>query len=351
MSESFTDSYIRQQIRVENLKEGEAEQMAAILRNLQDKFLRRLDRDMTLTRTQKNAIIRAYNAQIAEAYGRIGRELRRDGREATARAARWHERTLVALGAVGEELTNAQIRRLYERAIEQPYDGRVFPTWLADAEAKDKRLFQVTLNRAFVEGTNPVPQLRDNFNISLRDTKAITRSYFGHLAATTRNQVFEEYQIAVVQWLSTLDGRTTHICMVRDGLHYTVEGEPVDHGYEWGSGPGSIHWNCRSTAVPVLPEEDVTFTRPAVAPGENYEKGDLTTQRGRVRKPTKPNRESGKLKFERVNTDTNYSKWLQRQPADYQDEILGIERGKQFRESGDLSQVFKPDSPIVAAQF
>lgn len=98
------------------------------------------------------------------------------------------------------------------------------------------------------------------------------------------------------KWVATLDGRTSMICMARDGVVYKdVAGSPIP----------PAHFNCRSTISPVVNPEfdlgrDIEGTRPS-ASGE-------------------------------VSAETNYSKWLKRQSADFQDEVLGPTRGKLFRD-------------------
>jgi SPP1 gp7 family putative phage head morphogenesis protein len=53
-----------------------------------------------------------------------------------------------------------------------------------------------------------------------------------------------------IQWVATLDGRTTLICKALDGLRWSVpELKPIGHDKEF-PGP-TAHWNCRSTQIPV----------------------------------------------------------------------------------------------------
>jgi hypothetical protein len=87
-----------------------------------------------------------------------------------------------------------------------------------------------------------------------------------------------------VEWVSTLDNRTTPICISRDGKIYPV-----------GKGPRPpAHINCRSVTAPVLEAiEGVTpFTR------------------------------------------QTYREWLAKQSAATQDEILGRARGALLRSGG-----------------
>ena len=106
-----------------------------------------------------------------------------------------------------------------------------------------------------------------------------------------------------VQWVSTLDGKTTATCQSLDGKIF-----------EKGVGPRPpIHFNCRSTVIPLVKEEfrilkDGDSTRPAV------------TDKG----------------AEQVDSRTTYNSWLKRQPKGFQEEVLGEQRMKLFRD-GKLS--------------
>lgn len=84
--------------------------------------------------------------------------------------------------------------------------------------------------------------------------------------------------------------------------------ETLNH---WYSANGIITHNCRSTIVPkVKPEFDL----------------------GADVKTTRTARSADGA--ERIDSDTNYEAWLRRQPASFQDEVLGRERGKLFRNKG-----------------
>lgn len=54
-----------------------------------------------------------------------------------------------------------------------------------------------------------------------------------------------------MQWVSILDSRTTPICFRLNGLVWDMEGTPLGHAIAFPGFP-PIHWNCRSTVIPVL---------------------------------------------------------------------------------------------------
>jgi len=115
------------------------------------------------------------------------------------------------------------------------------------------------------------------------------------------------------RWVSTLDGVTTAQCRTLDGKNFDV-----------GSGPmPPIHIGCRSTTVAEL-REDLAFL-----------------SEGRTR--------SSKDGY--VNANETYYSWLKKQPAAFQNDVLGKTRAKLFRDGGlnaerfsalNLDRNFKP---------
>lgn len=103
-----------------------------------------------------------------------------------------------------------------------------------------------------VRGTNEKPGIMD---IARNSAERLVRSSVQTAANAGRTATYQNNSdlIAAVQWHSTLDTRTSEWCIVRDGLQYTVTThEPLDSDVPWLSGPGALHWMCRSTSIPVM---------------------------------------------------------------------------------------------------
>lgn len=139
--------------------------------------------------------------------------------------------------------------------------------------------------------------------IQRNHSEAIVRTVTNHISTTARTLVIQNNEdiLKGYEWVSTLDGNTTSICQSLDGTIY-----PVD-----GSVKPPIHWGCRSTIIPLVKDEfsvrdKVSSERPAV----------------------------GSKGAETVDGRTTYNSWLKRQSAEFQDEVLGKDKGKLFREGG-----------------
>ena len=91
-------------------------------------------------------------------------------------------------------------------------------------------------------------------DISRKSAAALVQSSVQTVANTARRMTYEENKDIVdgLQQVSTLDGRTTEICIAYSGAMWDMQYEPMgDTTLPYGSGCPR-HWNCRSVEVPVL---------------------------------------------------------------------------------------------------
>ena len=132
-----------------------------------------------------------------------------------------------------------------------------------------------------------------------------------HVATNARMAVMEENDDVVIgyEWVSTLDSRTSPICQARDSqvFLFTDKFQPKP----------PAHINCRSSTSPKLsPEFDI------------FDQGATRASKGA---------DGGK----QVSADLSYYEWLKRQPANFQDEILGKTKGAIFRNAGLDAEQFR----------
>ena len=170
------------------------------------------------------------------------------------------------------------------------------------------------LMRAIRDG---VTMREDNFQIGRRaesvnllhkkQAGSMIRTISNHVSVATRDTVLQN-NIGLFdgyEWVAVLDSRTSIICAGRDGKIYPLTDDPEK------SPKPPAHFNCRSTITPVVKAgfED------------------------RAKKP-KPRTAEGAKGTTKVRQTTTYQSWLARQPASFQDEVLGVTRGRLFRRGG-----------------
>lgn len=161
-------------------------------------------------------------------------------------------------------------------------------------------------------------------------TKKVQRNHLSALTRTVTNFISTEARQATinansdvtegVEWVSTLDSSTTSTCQSLDGRKFPAN-----------SGPRPpIHWGCRSTVIPVVKKE---FSI----------KNTLKSERPSV----------GASGAKPVDGRTTYNSWLKKQPASFQDEVLGPTKGKLYREGGLNVRSFTDDNfqPLTLKQL
>jgi len=136
---------------------------------------------------------------------------------------------------------------------------------------------------------------------SYRSAELLVRTSIHSAANEAREAVFENNAdiISAIEWVATLDAKTTTICQALDGLTWDVTTkEPIGHSKAY---PGSsAHWGCRSVQVPVVKKYDKTM--------KDIPLGTRASMDGQV---------SAKL---------DYENWLKTKPKAFQKEVLGAKR-------------------------
>ena len=204
----------------------------------------------------------------------------------------------------------------------RPFQGRLLREWMQGIEAGRASRIRDAIRSGVVEGRTTsdivkqiVGRKSENFEDGLlqrsrRDVETIVRSAIGHTAETASDAAYEANSdiISHVQWLSTLDNKTSSTCRIRDQLPYTLKTyKPIGHKIPWLAGPGRIHMCCRSTKFPVL--------KSAAALGfdDGATRASMDGQ---------------------VPASTTYAEWLSKQSAGRQDQILGVTRAQMMRDGG-----------------
>lgn len=181
-----------------------------------------------------------------------------------------------------------------------------------------------TQAKAFTDGVMPV---------SRRQAEALVRTSVQAVANSTRLESYRANQDVVnaIQWIATLDSRTTHICMALNQKMWTTETrEPIGHSHVF-PGP-TAHWNCRSTQIGVLKTwEELVAGQDQEALDEEFRKqlkaqgfDDQAIQQ--IRRNTKASMDG------QVAKDLSFDEWLSGKDPALQDQMLGRGRAKLFRD-------------------
>ena len=148
-------------------------------------------------------------------------------------------------------------------------------------------------------------------DVSERNAMTVAQTMIAHVASEARMETYAENSDVVIgyRWVSTLDSRTSNFCRAMDGkkIKWADKVKPKP----------PAHYRCRSSTAPLLDEEF-----------DFLDEGAERASRGA---------DGGKP----VSANLSYYQWLKTQPAGFQDEVLGVTKGKIFRNSGLDAEEFR----------
>lgn len=265
--EEIRDRGISHALFLERLKTQEANKVRAQLDRAYDDVLSRIERRIrriedrgfdtgpaTTRRLQEMA------AAMAEVLDPAYREARKAQQASLLDIARseteWQSGVVNQAVGVNLEMALPAMDTMREVVMRRPFQGRLLRDWHNDLNTAQQTRLREAVRIGITEGQTIgqiVRRIRGTraagftdgiLEIGRRQAEAVTRTAVNHVSSNARSELFKANSRVVksVQWVSTLDSRTTPICRARDGKTY-----PVD------SGPRPpAHIGCRSTVAPVL---------------------------------------------------------------------------------------------------
>jgi len=146
---------------------------------------------------------------------------------------------------------------------------------------------------------------------SRRSAEAIVRTAINEIVNQVRLTSLQDMDdvVKAIQQVSTLDSRTSDICIAYSGLVWDIEDlSPIDHALPFNGGPPR-HINCRSTIVPVLRSFD-----------------ELGIDATDIPMATRASMDG------EVPGDITFSDWLRGKSTSFQNQLLGPGRAELWRE-------------------
>lgn len=159
-----------------------------------------------------------------------------------------------------------------------------------------------------IKGTRAFGYSDGIFNGTREQAVALTRTAVQTVANNAREQVYEANTDIVrgTQHHSTLDGRTSPVCVARDNLRWDQQKRPLGHTHTYRVPP--LHFNCRSTMLPLVASWE-----------------DLGIPASELSEATRASMDG------QVPADTNYSDWLRGKSKKFQDSVLGEGKAELWR--------------------
>ena len=158
--------------------------------------------------------------------------------------------------------------------------------------------------------------------LSTNRAKTLVRSSVLAVANQARMTTFQQNSDVIkgVQWLSTLDARTSNVCKALDGQSWTLGGERMKGTSIQWRGPPPAHFNCRSTLVPITRSWAELNRNPRI-------QKKLDGIPPRSRKDTRAAMDGRPAK-----ATEDYEAWLRKQDVEMQKDVLGPARHKLWKD-------------------
>jgi SPP1 gp7 family putative phage head morphogenesis protein len=153
-----------------------------------------------------------------------------------------------------------------------------------------------------IRGTKALGYNDGIMNTARNQAQALVRTSVQVVANEARMRTYDANDDIVrgIEWVSTLDSRTSAICQFLDHKKWNTKRHPMGHSKKF-PGP-TAHWNCRSTQVPIL---------------KSWEELGSKQKFKEIPKSTRASMDG------QVSSKIGYEKWLKGKDKAFQMDVLG----------------------------
>ena len=310
VNEQIRDRSITRRVYLEGLTVREAKKIQRVTDKAGKEILNRIKSDgMPKTVAAQHAQVRAFKKISDEAMNKVVGKLDNDVVNLAIAESKYQADLLKKSIPIIWDTNTPAPTQILGAVRAKPYGGKILKDWYKNAKGKAFSNLKADLSSGYLQGLT-TPQLISKLHkSSLAKTRAGTvamvRTALTHTASVSRDITYIENAdiISAVQWLSTLDTRTSEFCIGLDGKVFMLNDGPRP----------PAHVNCRSTTIPItkswkqlgLPFKDLKPQQRASMDGQ-------------------------------VAARTTYPEWLKKQSLSRQREVLG-ERGAELFAEGKLN--------------
>ena len=330
VNERIADEIRRHAISLARYSEHERQSIFRMLNRLFGQLRNDLqDSDITTGRTRYQRrrlelLFKQVRATIATSYEGIGKRTESGLKSLAEVEGEWAVSMLnKSLGVKFVTMTPTTAEQLAAIASDVLIEGAPSSEWWSRQSEKLLNNFKDQIRQGWTRGEtldqlmkrltggldedgNPYFDLRKG---TRRGAEATIRTSVQAVANDARMRVYKDNAdiIEGLQWVSTLDLRTTVECAAMDGLVWDLNGNPIGHGMTLD--PPPRHWNCRSVLVPITK----SFREMGI-PIDEFPESTRASMDGQVPE------------------SQNFEKWIAGKPDSYADEVFGKGRAELWRQ-------------------
>lgn len=319
VNEKFADKITGRLLQISRFESGTVKAVLKEFKILEKNIINQLitidptsSKTAALRKKRLTELLRSVKQTITVGTDRMQKELTGDLLDISSNEVNFLNnttKTAVATNIFSIVYSPEQIKRLVDNTLIQ---GAPSKDWWARQATSTQNKFTDVMRQGVLLGESTAQltrRVKDVLQISRRNAESLARTSVQTVANQTRQDYYNKSDlIRAVEWLSTLDSRTSNICMALDGLTWTLpDYKPIGHNISF-PGP-TAHWGCRSTQTAILKSwKDVN----------GIPKGTRASMDGQVPETM------------------NYEDWLKTKPEEFQKEVLGPAKYKLWSE-GKLS--------------
>ncbi|MCU1752157.1 minor capsid protein [Pseudomonas sp. 6D_7.1_Bac1] len=322
-NQAILDASIRHAVFLEQLKSGEVAKFGPFLKEIDRSIRERLSStDLTEYTTRRlEVLLQEVDSLLLGIFDRYSAQLNLDLIEIANYEAEFEATSLTRAAPVGVSFDAAVPGAAAIRAaiLTNPLSvrgadgGKLLKAFIDGFTANERQRLTGAIRQGFFEGQTNFQIIKNirgtkalNYNDGIlattnRNAGAVVRTAVQHVATQARMETLKENPdvVQAVEWVSTLDLKTTSQCRSLDKQRFKLTEGPRP----------PIHINCRSTVVAV--------TRFSKMFAEGATRASI-----------------GEDGPQQVRADLSYYDWLKQQPEAFQDKAIGPVRAKLFREGG-----------------
>lgn len=336
INDDILDASIAHQVDLQGYSNGVVNRMLALIKRTDSDLFTQINDALerlpaeSFTVRRLDRLLKSVRDLNTELYGTVSGELERELAELAEYEISYQKQLFDNTLPTQVRMVSVSAEQVYAASLSRPFQGKLLREWMQGLDTDRALRIRDTIRIGYIEnqtigqivqrirGTRARKYKDGILDITRRNAEAVVRTAVSHTAQYARSKFFEANDSVVkhLLWSSTLDGRTTEICRARDGKAYTLETKrPIGHSLAYLGGAGNAHFGCRSTMVAV--------TKSWRELGIDADELPASTRASM----------DGQLP-----DDITYEEWLKKKPASFQNEVLGVTKGKAFRKGLSLDR-------------